>query len=114
MNGEAEPKMKFTATVTLGNVLNIIMVIAAGIGYIRHDAARQAQEDSRIQVIEAQQADDHLARQNELMLIQKETKVLDLLQQRLEDFPLHRHVGDKIFYPGGDVGELHTSGKLRH
>jgi hypothetical protein len=116
MNGDAETikaGLRFNGTVTLGNILTIVMILISAATYIWHDAAREVKIDTRIENVENVQAQDKIERQSDRDVRIKETEVLDLLQQRLTDFPLHRHVGDKIFYPGGYVGDLPPQSKLR-
>lgn len=94
-----EPKAngwpKFRFSIDFGNVITVFVVIVSVIW-------AWAKLDSRIGSIEDWRTQEVPVMAKQIQVFDQMQRTLDLLQQRLGDYPLHKHIGNTIVYPGNE------------
>ena len=85
--------MSIQWNISFGNILTLTMVLVSAVGiFWKHDA--------RIKALE-KEMEKHLEISAPLVdLLNNINATMQKLTQRLGDFPLHRHDGSRIMYPG--------------
>jgi hypothetical protein len=80
--------------ITIGNLLVVCM-------FFFSLAAEWYHNDIRMRKLEDSAAEQRKFTDAFLPLIQRQQETLELLEQRLADYPLHRHVDHQIVFPSG-------------
>lgn len=87
--------LKFDPSLSLGNIITLaVLLVAFAIAWSKMDA--------RIGDVEKWQVDRQASISEESKTLERLNTTLELLQQRLADYPLHKHVGNEIIYPGNE------------
>lgn len=89
---ERRTSFQINRSVTVGELVSIVMIILAAITLWYH-------QDGRLSAVEKTASTNAATDQKLSGIVDRMEKNQEKMQQVLSDFPVHRHVGSVIVYP---------------